>query len=89
MNGAGSYFTIKSLASALFKNEPTPEQRRHVKSVVDELFSDCKPKSHSGLYSKRLCRERLLDIEAEKSKGEIDGTDENEIKTDNGSDLPF
>lgn len=84
MNGAGSYFTIKSLASALFKNEPNPEQRRPVKSVVDELFSDCKPKSHSGLYSKRLCRERL-DIEAEKLKVEIE-----EAETDdNGSGLPF
>ena len=84
MNGAGSYFTIKSLASALFKNEPTPEQRRHVKSVVDELFSDCKPKSHSGLYSKRLCRERL-DIEAEKSKGETEETETD----DSNSSLPF
>ena len=86
MNGSGSYFTIKSLSNALYKNEPTREQRHSVKSAVTELFSDCKTKSNDALYSKTLCRERLLDIEAEKLKGE---TNENEIKPDNGSDLPF
>ena len=84
MNGAGSYFTIKSLANALYKNEPTREQRHSVKSAVVELFHDCKTKSNDALYSKTLCRERLLDIEAEKSKGETE-----EDETDNGSGLPF
>lgn len=85
MNGAGSYFTIKSLTNALYKNEPTREQRHSVKSAVAELFSDCKTKSNDALYSKTLCRERLLDIEAEKSKEEIE---ENETD-DSGSSLPF
>ena len=85
MNGAGSYFTIKSLANALFKNEPTREQRHSVKSAVAELFHDCKTKSNDALYSKTLCRNRLLDIEAEKSKGEIEETETD----DNGSGLPF
>jgi hypothetical protein len=85
MNGAGSYFTIKSLANALFKNEPTREQRHSVKSAVAELFHDCKTKSNDALYSKTSCRERLLDIEAEKSKGEIEETETD----DNGSGLPF
>lgn len=85
INSAGSYFTIKSLANALFKNEPTREQRHSVKSAVVELFHDCKTKSNDALYSKTLCRERLLDIEAEKSKGE---TEENETD-DNDSGLPF
>ena len=84
MNGSGSYFTIKSLSNALYKNEPTREQRHSVKSAVAELFSDCKTKSNDALYSKTLCRERLLDIEAEKSKG-IE-----ETETDNNnSSLPF
>ena len=86
INSAGSYFTIKSLANALFKNEPTREQRHSVKSAVAELFHDCKTKSNDALYSKTLCRERLLDIEAEKSKGEME---ENDNDNDNGSGLPF
>ena len=86
INSAGSYFTIKSLANALFKNEPTREQRHSVKSAVAELFHDCKTKSNDALYSKTSCRERLLDIEAEKSKGEME---ENDNDNDNGSGLPF
>ena len=85
INSAGSYFTIKSLANALFKNEPTREQRHSVKSAVVELFHDCKTKSNDALYSKTLCRERLLDIEAEKLKGEIEETETD----DNGSGMPF
>ena len=85
INSAGSYFTIKSLANALFKNEPTREQQHSVKSAVMELFHDCKTKSNDALYSKTLCRERILDIEAEKSKGETDGNETD----DNGSGMPF
>ena len=63
MNGAGSYFTIKSMASMLFKNEPTKEQKKSVSNAVHELFHDCKPESNPSYYSKVLCRERLNEIE--------------------------
>ena len=82
MNGAGSYFTIKSMASMLFKNEPTKEQKKSVSNAVHELFHDCKPESNPSYYSKVLCRERLNEIEM---------SEENEVNDGDGnhSGLPF
>lgn len=57
MNGAGSYFTIKSMANSLFKNEPTKDQIKSVKGAIHELFEDCRPTKNKAYYSKVMCRE--------------------------------
>ena len=69
----------------------------HVTTLVGNAFIG--QLKDNEVYSKTLCRERLLDIEAEKSKGETEETekpkgeteetDENKIKQNNGSGLPF
>ena len=82
MNAAGSYFTIKSMANLLFKNEPTKDQIKSVKNAVHELFESCRMKSNTALFSKTMCRERL---------DEIDRLEENEVNDgdENHSGLPF
>ena len=69
LQGAGTYFTIKQLASQLFKNEPTREQKKSVAYAVTEMFSDCKCKSNKALFSKSMCFEKLMDQEIESYDG--------------------
>ena len=84
LQGAGTYFTIKQLASQLFKNEPTREQKKSVAYAVTEMFSDCKCKSNKALFSKSMCIEKLQEQENESEQ------DNEEItKNDGGSDMPF
>ena len=65
LQGAGTYFTIKQLASQLFKNEPTREQKKSVAYAVTEMFSDCKCKSNKALFSKSMCYEKLQEQDNE------------------------
>lgn len=88
LQGAGTYFTIKQLASQLFKNEPTREQKKSVAYAVTEMFSDCRCKSNKALFQKSMCYEKLQEIEAI-DDNEIGNDNNNREMTDNGSDMPF
>ena len=88
INYAGSYFTIKSLANSLFKNEPTKDQIKSVRGAVQDWFEGCKPTKNKANYSKTLCRERLEKIELAEENGEdVDDSYSEEEEDRNG--LPF
>ena len=97
VNYAGSYFTIKSLANSLFKNEPTKDQIKSVRGAVHDWFEGCKPTKNKANYSKTLCRERLEKIEQEEEEenGEGNGENANDSYSDSYSEeedrngLPF
>lgn len=52
----GTYITVKTVASELFKNEPTREQKKSVSDAMNELFSDCRLESNRAYYSVSMCR---------------------------------
>jgi len=55
----GSTTTVKKVASLLFKNEPTRDQKKTVAQAMDLLFLNCRYKSNKSFFSIPLCRERL------------------------------
>jgi len=56
--GAGTYTTVKKVASGLFKNEPTREQKKSVGEAMAELFSSCRLESNKAYYSISMCRQK-------------------------------
>ena len=90
-SGQGTYFSIKSIANILFKNEPTPDQRNTVKSAIYELFSRCRTKSNPSLYSKSMAREIITKIEerSENSGSSENSENETDIDSDIDDGLPF
>ena len=89
-NYAGSYFTIKSLANSLFKNEPTKDQIKSVRGAVQDWFEGCKPTKNKANYSKTLCRERLENIELAEENGEdVEDLYSDSEEEENRNGLPF
>lgn len=58
----GTYITVKKVASSLFKNEPTREQKKSVSAAMKEMFSSCRMESNMAYYSISMCRQRALSI---------------------------
>lgn len=59
----GTYITVKNIASKLFKNEPTREQKKSVSEAMNELFSSCRLESNKAYYSISMCRQVASSIE--------------------------
>ena len=59
----GTYTTVKKIASELFKNEPTREQKKSVGDAMGELFSSCRLESNKSYYSVSMCRQRAQNDE--------------------------
>lgn len=90
VHGTSTYFTVKQLASQLFKNEPTREQKKSVELAVKEMFSDCKCKSNKSLYIRSMCYTKIQESEEydDESDEEMNGTGGTGW-TDDKSGLPF
>lgn len=73
----GSYTTAKQVADKLFKNEPSPEQKRGVRAAMEKLFGDCKSASNKSFYNIISCRAKI---------GELGELNDIKVKID---DLPF
>lgn len=78
----GTYTTVKKVASDLFKNEPTREQKKSVSEAMKILFPGCRLDSNPAYYSISMCRQNLPSIKffTEKEEEEIDkGKPKNEL----------
>jgi hypothetical protein len=73
----GTYTTVKKVASELFKNEPTREQKKSVGQAMEELFKSARLESNKAYYTISICRQIINDIET------------NEIIPEVESNLPF
>ncbi len=81
----GTYTTIKKIASELFKNEPTREQKKSVGEAMNELFSDCRIESNKAYYSVSMCRIKASSIEVFEDEAQ-----NNQINLpDKKEELPF
>ena len=84
----GTYITVKNVASKLFKNEPTREQKKTVSEAMMALFSDCRLDSNKAYYSIAMCRRVASLSDVENNAGEqteLIQTDISEVE----KDLPF
>jgi hypothetical protein len=54
----GTYTTVKNIASRLFKNEPTREQKKSVGDAMSQLFLDCRLESNKAYYSVSMCKQK-------------------------------
>ena len=73
--GASSYTTIPDIRKIMYGHICSMEQRKALQSVMDDLFSDCRPKSNSAMYLKSKCRakiESMPDVEVEDIDPEAD-----------------
>lgn len=68
----GTYITVKKIASDLFKNEPTREQKKSVSEAMSELFSSCRLESNKAYYSISMCRQKASSIENAGSENKIE-----------------
>ena len=59
---SGTYTTIKKVASLLFKNEPTREQKKAVQGAMEEMFNGCRVKSNKALFSIHMCRNIAVEL---------------------------
>ncbi len=58
----GTYTTAKQVADKLFKNEPTPEQKRGVRTAMEKLFSECKSASNKSFFNIMSCRAKIIEM---------------------------
>lgn len=74
-----TYTTVKQIAGHIYKNEPTPAQKKAVAEAMNLYFEKCRLSSNKSYFSVMLCRERVEELRL--NEDTVEETEED--------DLPF